>query len=302
MQLRIDNTHVKPFVFVLMPFHSNFDDIYEVGIKAACLSADTDCARVDEQIFVENILERVYNQIAGADIIVSEMTGRNPNVLYETGYAHALRKCVIPLTQNVDDIPFDLKHYPHIIYNPKDIDKLKTELARSIRWFIDNPITDVVRRVKVLSYELEKWKELHNLLNSLYMEFVYCDNEAKNLYYVLSESKLHRRSSAQRVIELFSHHWVHCKNPLNKLHSFGEGLEYMDFSHNGEPQSGPKWWITKLSEAQQKLDEALRSNKGDELVEQSDAFSKLIDDYLLMADGSLKKVVQELNELHRSYP
>ena len=134
----MNNTNVKPFVFVLMPFHSDFDDIYQLGIKAACVSAGAYCERVDEQIFAENILDRVYNQIAKADLIVSEMTGRNPNVFYETGYAHALKKQVILLTQNADDIPFDLKHYPHIIYNGK-ITQLKTDLEKRIKWFIDNP-------------------------------------------------------------------------------------------------------------------------------------------------------------------
>ena len=29
-------TAPKPFVFVLMPFSAEFDDIYQVGIKPAC--------------------------------------------------------------------------------------------------------------------------------------------------------------------------------------------------------------------------------------------------------------------------
>lgn len=66
------------------------------------------------------------------------MTGRNPNVFYETGYAHALNKPVILLTQQSSDIPFDLKHYPHIIYERK-ITLLKTQLERKIRWYIENP-------------------------------------------------------------------------------------------------------------------------------------------------------------------
>lgn len=80
----------KPFVFVLMPFSSDFDDAYKLGIKKACKEAGAYAERVDEQIFDEQILERVYNQIAKADLIISDMTGRNPNVFYETGYAHAL--------------------------------------------------------------------------------------------------------------------------------------------------------------------------------------------------------------------
>ena len=44
------------------------------------------------------------------------MTGMNPNVFYEVGYAHALNKRVILLTETAEDIPFDLKHTPHVVY------------------------------------------------------------------------------------------------------------------------------------------------------------------------------------------
>lgn len=134
----MEDTKPKPFVFVLMPFSDEFADIYEVGIKPACKDAGAYCERVDEQIFVENILERVYNQIAKADVIIAEMTGRNANVFYETGYAHALNKRVILLTQNADDIPFDLKHYPHVVYGDK-IALLKSELEKRVRWCVENP-------------------------------------------------------------------------------------------------------------------------------------------------------------------
>ena len=88
-------TSPKPFIFVLMPFSDEFDDVYKLGIKPACEKVGAYAERVDEQIFKETILQRIYNQIAKADIIISEMTGRNPNVFYETGYAHALGKNVI---------------------------------------------------------------------------------------------------------------------------------------------------------------------------------------------------------------
>lgn len=139
MEKKLMNTSTKPkkFCFVLMPFTDDFEDIYKLGIKQSCEDAGAYCERVDEQIFTESILERVYNQISKADFIVADMTDRNPNVFYEVGYAHALGKRTILLTQNVDDIPFDLKHYPHIVYN-KGISKLKVDLTPRIKWFIDN--------------------------------------------------------------------------------------------------------------------------------------------------------------------
>jgi len=84
------NTTPKAFCFILMPFHEDFDDIYRLGIKDACTAAGAYCERVDEQTFHERILDRIYNQIAKADLVIADMTGRNPNVFYEVGYAHAL--------------------------------------------------------------------------------------------------------------------------------------------------------------------------------------------------------------------
>ena len=66
-----------------MPFDASFDDVYDLGIKPAANSAGAYCERVDEQIFEGSILARVYNQIAKADLIVADMSGRNPNVFYE---------------------------------------------------------------------------------------------------------------------------------------------------------------------------------------------------------------------------
>lgn len=112
----MDSTRPKPFVFVLMPFDPRFDDIYRFGIKGAAEDAEAYAERVDEQNFVEGILDRILNQINKADVIVADMTGKNPNVFYEVDYAHALDKIVLLTTQNTDDIPFDLKHRPHTVY------------------------------------------------------------------------------------------------------------------------------------------------------------------------------------------
>lgn len=148
----------KPFVFVLMPFDSDFDDIYQLGIKDACSLSGAYCERVDEQIFEESILERIYNQISKADIVIADMTKRNPNVFYETGYAHAFAKRVILLTQNSDDIPFDLKHYPHIIYEGK-ISYLKDELIKRITWAIENP----EKSINTISPELKYYVDGNSL-------------------------------------------------------------------------------------------------------------------------------------------
>jgi hypothetical protein len=143
----IISTAPKPFAFVLMPFDESFDDVYKLSIKPACQAAGAYCERVDEQIFNERILDRIYNQIAKADLVIADMTGRNANVFYEVGYAHAIGKLTILLTQKGDDIPFDLKHFPHIVYGTK-ISIIRDELEKRVKYFIDNP-PDKLSDVKV---------------------------------------------------------------------------------------------------------------------------------------------------------
>ena len=132
------STSPKPFAFVLMPFSKDFDDAFDLAIRPACDAAGAYAERVDKQIFTGSILERVYNQIAKADLVVADMSERNPNVFYEVGYAHALGKTTLLLTRNAEDIPFDLKHYPHIVYANRLTD-LRRELEQRVRWHLENP-------------------------------------------------------------------------------------------------------------------------------------------------------------------
>ena len=61
------------------------------------------------------------------------MSGQNPNVFYEVGYARALGKRTILLTDDVKSIPFDLVQYPHIIYDRQRIAALNEALEPRLR-------------------------------------------------------------------------------------------------------------------------------------------------------------------------
>lgn len=135
-----------------MPFSSDFKDIYLSGIKAECEAQGVTAERVDEQHFDETILARIYRQIENCDFIIAEMTGQNPNVFYEVGYAHALGKPCALVTQNTNDIPFDLKHHPHVIYDGS-IHNLREQLSPKISWLVDEIES---RRLKTISLETNR--------------------------------------------------------------------------------------------------------------------------------------------------
>lgn len=102
--------------FVIMPFSSSFDLVYTSTIQESVISENLTCLRADEIHGPEVITRDIWISINKARLIVADLTGKNANVFYELGIAHALGKDVILMTQTMDDVPFDLKSIRCIVY------------------------------------------------------------------------------------------------------------------------------------------------------------------------------------------
>ena len=121
-------------VAVMMPFEADFDAVHET-IKAACGDLNLSTLRVDEIYGPAKIMDDVFSTIAQSQAVVSDLTGKNPNVLYETGLAHALDRTVVTIVQNKHDVPFDLRHIRFLEYlrNSEGLGQLRMELRESLR-------------------------------------------------------------------------------------------------------------------------------------------------------------------------
>ncbi len=110
-----------------MPFTDKLNPIYESIIKPVIKDLKLECLRADEVFTSKPIIEDIWESIKKAKFLVADLTDRNPNVFYELGLAHALNKDVILLTQDLDDVPFDLRHFRIIVYQDSisGADKLK---------------------------------------------------------------------------------------------------------------------------------------------------------------------------------
>ena len=107
--------------FVMMPFAAPlggyYASIYEPAIKKAGLTP----VRADTDIFgTGKIIDQIWAGLNRAKVLVAELTGRNPNVLYELGLAHALHKPVVLISSNEADVPFDVRHVRVIYYELTD--------------------------------------------------------------------------------------------------------------------------------------------------------------------------------------
>jgi hypothetical protein len=136
--------------FVMMPFAgaigSYYHHIYEPAIRKAGLRP----IRADADIFgTGKIMDQIWSGINAAKVLVAELTTRNPNVFYELGLAHALRKPVVLISSNGEDVPFDLKHIRVIYYDVSDPfwgEKLIEKVAENIVSAIKNPEEAVFER------------------------------------------------------------------------------------------------------------------------------------------------------------
>ena len=126
--------------FVIMPFAKEFNNVYQLVIKEACKSAGVFCLRVDEEPDIpEHIVETIYQRIREADIIIADLTGANPNVYYELGYAKAHGKKIIPITQDYDDLRFDFKSYSVQEYYLETLHNFRDELTKIITDKLKSP-------------------------------------------------------------------------------------------------------------------------------------------------------------------
>jgi hypothetical protein len=124
-----------PEVFVLMPFRDELKPVYEGHIKKSIAKLKLRIGRGDEIFGPGPIVNDVWSAIHAARVIVADCTGRNPNVFYEIGLAHAVGRHTILISQSLDDIPFDLRHLRTIQYEytppgMKAFEKILIEMIR----------------------------------------------------------------------------------------------------------------------------------------------------------------------------
>lgn len=121
-------------VAVMMPFNASFNSVHE-GIRRACGAAGYRCFRVDDIWEESTVIQDIFNLIFRAHVVVVDFTGKNPNVMYETGIAHTLGKHVVPISQSLDDVPFDMAHHRILKYlpNSEGIELMVNKLAEKLR-------------------------------------------------------------------------------------------------------------------------------------------------------------------------
>ena len=137
----------KDICFVLMPFGGWLDDYYETIYTPAIEASGLDPHRADDLFRPSTIVNDIWAYTRRAKLLLADLSGRNPNVFYELGLAHALAKPAILVAESMEEIPFDLRALRIIIYDKNAPDwgrVLRDKVTTAINEVLESPIEAVL--------------------------------------------------------------------------------------------------------------------------------------------------------------
>jgi hypothetical protein len=133
--------------FVLMPFGNSFNEIYRHQISPAIQQAGLKPLRADDIFSPGSIMEQIRSAIQQSRVCVVDLTGKNPNVLYELGIAQTLGKPTVLLSQDISDLPFDVIHLRVIKYSIDEPEYTRKALENALQQVLGYDRLDEARQL-----------------------------------------------------------------------------------------------------------------------------------------------------------
>ncbi len=155
-------------------------EVFEHKIKSAVEESGFgyECERYE--LRRANITKAILQEINSAHLVIADLTGKNPNVLWELGVRHTLSKRTVLIAQDKKFLPSDLKDYPIILYKykqtPAEVDKFKDDIKKKLEDIEtdpdkpDSPVADFLqhKNVDIVAYEkISNLKKMSGLLSEL---------------------------------------------------------------------------------------------------------------------------------------
>jgi len=135
-----------PTCFVLMPFMEPYNAYFNSVIAPAIKECGLDPQRGDSIFKAGVVMADIWRLVNKAQVLLAELTTKNPNVFYELGLAHAIGKPVVLISETLEDVPFDLRALRVLPYDKNDPswgDALKARIRKAVTETLADPIEAV---------------------------------------------------------------------------------------------------------------------------------------------------------------
>lgn len=147
--------------FIITPIGNANSDIFRKakGVIESVIKPVLEKNRFDDIKPAYEIMEsgmignQIINRIINDDLVIANLTGNNPNVMYELAIRHVVAKPIIHICENGTILPFDIKDNRTIFYTNDmlGVQELKNEFERFVKRmsyskeYKDNPIYNAVQ-------------------------------------------------------------------------------------------------------------------------------------------------------------
>ena len=119
------------------------DDWLSSIVEPVCRKAGILPVRADKISAPGRIDAQISKHLLDAVVVIADLTGLNPNVMYEVGVRHALELPVVHMAAEGQGLPFDFHTIRTLFYDPSfhigSVEKTKLELAKSVTASIKEP-------------------------------------------------------------------------------------------------------------------------------------------------------------------
>jgi len=139
-----------PTCYVSAPFGTkggvDYDRIYREIVRPAVEQAGLECRRADEFGPAALIQKAILQAVIASDVMIADVSNQNPNVMYELGIRHALRRGATILMSS-DSLPFNISHSFALRYQVQGDGKVVPGQEMQIRQMLTSAIRERIERV-----------------------------------------------------------------------------------------------------------------------------------------------------------
>jgi nucleoside 2-deoxyribosyltransferase len=134
-----DSVPTRNVATVLLPRDGEFAQIASDLVLPALTEAGFEARSPSQEAAEANTVFALIEEIKRSDVVVVDATGLDAFLLYALGVAHALEKPSVVLTQDIRDLPFDLRSYNVVTYSTRldEISRLKDDLLKILHEFAE---------------------------------------------------------------------------------------------------------------------------------------------------------------------
>ncbi|WP_302447492.1 hypothetical protein [Paraprevotella clara] len=135
-----------------------------------------------------SITQQVIEHIINDDLVIANLTGLNPNVMYELAIRHCVKKPIVCIIERNTQLPFDVATERFIIYddNFSNVISLKDNIKKMIMSIkdneIDNPIYRSIKEIDIVKKISESKDPNSNALKLILNRLGKIENEVNTRY------------------------------------------------------------------------------------------------------------------------